>query len=72
MPDASRFTLSLFDTNPAAGLTADCDDGSFTASVLGWDVPVPAAEAWPAPPATDPDDRGEQVAPEPAGNPLSS
>ena len=45
MPDASRFTLSLFDTNPAAGLAADFDDGILTGSVLARDVPVPAGEA---------------------------
>ena len=72
MPDTSRFTLNLFDTNPAAGLAADFDDGSCTGSVLARDVPVPAAEAWPAPPATDPDDRGGQVAPEPAGKPRGA
>ena len=72
MPDASRFTLSLFDTNPAVGLAADCDDGILTGSVLARDIPVPAGGAWPAPPAAEPDDRGEQVAPEPAGKPRGA
>ena len=72
MPDASRFTLSLFDTNPTAGLPADFDDGSLSSPVLARDVPVPAAEAWPAPPATEPDDRGEQVTLRPAGKPRGA
>ena len=73
MPDASRFTLSLFDTNPAVGLAADCDDGILTGSVLARDVPVPAGGAWPAPPATDDsDDCGEQPAPEPISEPRGT
>ena len=73
MPDASRFTLSLFDTNPAVGLAADCDDGILTGSILARDVPVPAGGAWPAPPATDDsDDCGEQPAPEPISEPRGT
>jgi hypothetical protein len=72
MPDASRFTLNLFDTNAAAGLASDGADGSLSCSALGWFVPVPAAGALPLPPATDPDDRGEQVALEPANEPRGT
>ena len=72
MPDASRFTLSLFDTNPAAGFAADGGDGLLSGSALGWTVPVPAAEAWPAPPATESDDSDEPEAPKPAVEPRGA
>ena len=72
MPDASRFTLSLFDTNPAVGFAGDGGDGLLSGSALGWTVPVPAAEAWPAPPATESDDSAEPEAPKPAVEPRGA
>jgi adenine-specific DNA methylase len=72
MPDASRFTLSLFDANAAAGLALDGADGNLAGSILGWPVPLPAAGAWPAPPAADSDASGEQPVPEPIGEPRAT
>ena len=70
MPDASRFTLSLFDTNAATAFASGGDVGRLSA--LGWSVPVPAAGALSLPPATDADDHGEQVVLKPANEPRGT
>ena len=56
MPDASRFTLSLFDANSAVGLALDGAGGNLAGSILAGDVPAPAVGAWPAPAAKDRED----------------
>ena len=64
MPDASRFTLSLFDANSAAGLALDGAGGNLAGSILARDVPLPAAK--------DREDGDEQPVPQPAGKPRGT
>nr|WP_294506281.1 helicase-related protein [uncultured Rhodopila sp.] len=72
MPDASRFTLSLFDANSAAGLALDGAGGNLAGSILARDVPAPAAGAWPATAAKDREDGDEQPVPQPADKPRGT
>jgi N12 class adenine-specific DNA methylase len=72
MPDASRFTLSLFDANSAASLASDGAEGNLAGSILARDVRVPAAGAWPAPAAKDREDGDERPVLRPVGEPRGT